>query len=130
MRAVGDIININITTVRVTSILITNNQAIISFTLFFSNYSIQKNAESNEAWLNQTIVDLGQVQASKTALDSSLCNTTHPFTIRTSSSVHQANGKTVISSLVFDCPNGYQFDTSRLLCGKSLTTSLYLILLL
>ena len=131
MRAVGDIININITPVHVTSILITNNQAIISFTLFSSNYSIQRNAESSEAWLNQTIVDLGQVQASKTALDSSLCNTTHPFTIRTSSSdVHQANGKTVISSLVFDCPNGYQFDTSRLLCGKSLTASLYLILLL
>ena len=123
VRAVGDIIN-NITPVHVTSALITNNQLTISFTLFSSNYSIQSNAYSNEAWLNQTIIDLGQLQASKMILDTFLHNTTHPFTIHTSSSdVYQANGNTVISPLVFDCPNGYQFDTSRLLCGKSLTAS-------
>ena len=118
--AIGDIININITPVRMTSVLISNNQLTISFMLLSSNYSIQSNADSNEAWLNQTIIDMGQLQASKIALDSSLHNTTHPFTITTSSSdVYQANGNTVISTLVFDCPNGYQFDTSNLLCGKS-----------
>ena len=119
-RAIGDIINITTTPIHVTSALVTNNQLTISFMLFSSNYSIQSNAESNEAWLNQTIIDMGQLQASKIALDSSLHNTTHPFTITTSSSdVYQANGNTVTSTLVFDCPNGYQFDTSNLLCGKS-----------
>ena len=130
MIAIGDIININVTPVQVTSAFIGNNQLTISFTLFSSNYLKQHGTDSNEAWLNQTIIDLGQLQTSKTALDSYLRNTTHPFTIRTSSSdVYQANANTVISLLVFDCPNGYQFDTSRLLCGKSFTALYYLLLL-
>ena len=123
-RAIGDIININITPVHVTSALVTNNDLIISFKLFSSNYSKQQGTNSNEAWLNQTIIDLGQLQASKKALDSSFRNTTHPFTITTRSTVvYQANGNSIASLLVFDCPNGYQFDTSRLLCGKSLTAT-------
>ena len=107
-----------------TSALVTNNDLIISFKLFSSNYSKQQVTNSNEAWLNQTIVDLGQLQASKKALDSSFRNTTHPFTITTRSTVvYQANGNSIVSLLVFDCPNGYQFDTSRLLCGKLLTAT-------
>ena len=38
VRAVGDIINININPVHVTSVFISNNQPTISFTLFSSNY--------------------------------------------------------------------------------------------
>ena len=119
ITAIGDLININLTPVHLTSAIITNNQLMISFVLFSSNYSIQSEADFYEAWFNQTITDLGQLQANKMILDSSLRNNTHPFTIGNSSTKYFVNGKINIGPLVLDCPHGYQFDVSNLVCGKS-----------
>lgn len=119
ITAIGNLININLTPVYLTSAIITNNQLMISFVLFSSNYSIQSEADFYEAWFNQTITDLGQLQASKMILDSSLHNNTHPFTIFTHSAKYFVNGKIRTSPLMLDCPHGYQFDGSNLVCGKS-----------
>lgn len=119
ITAIGNLINTNLTPVHLTSAIITNNQLMISFVLFSSNYSIQSEADSYEAWFNQTITDLGRLQASKMIIDSSLHNNTHPFTIFTHSTKYIVNGKISTSPLVLDCPHGYQFDGSNLVCGKS-----------
>ncbi|XP_019857851.1 PREDICTED: uncharacterized protein LOC109586118 isoform X1 [Amphimedon queenslandica] len=131
INAVDDLIDVNLTPVKITSAILANNQLIISFVLLSSNYSILSESDSNEVRLNQTIIDLRQLQANKITLDSVFHNTSNPFTLKIETRSRPIIGilytvlvpvslysieTSLISPLMFDCPSGYQFDVSQFVC--------------
>ena len=118
ITAVANLIYIDLTPVQITSSILTSTQLKISFVLLSSNYSILSEADSNEVWLNQTLQDLGHLQASKLTLESAFHDTNNPLTLELNSNSSYFIGNNIISPLMFECPSGYQFDVSQFVCGK------------
>ena len=117
ITAVDNLINVNLTPVQITSTIQTNNRLKISFVLLSSNYSILSESDSNEVWLNQTLQDLGHLQASKSTLESAFHDTGNSLTLKVGSNNYLI-GDNRVSPLMFDCPSGYRFDVSQFVCGK------------
>ena len=118
ITAVDNLIDINLTPVQIISTNITNNYLKILFVMLSSNYSFLSEVISNEAWFNHTIADLRQLQENKIALESAFHDTSHPFLLKMSLSILYSIGSSISSPLIFKCYSGYQFDTSKFVCGK------------
>ena len=112
LAAVSKVLNLTTTPV----LNIAFNGFVISFEVLAPKVSSTNNTER---WFNDTQKSLSELYKSKLAIDLSFNTISNPIVFISRKETYTINVKSVkVHPLLFNCPVGYEFDLTDLVCGK------------